>query len=410
MKNYLVFLLAVTIFSIASSQDLLEENPTVVVEEEEDPFYKTPLNRLASSASNFGYDLYRMHSSKNPSTNIFMSPLTLATALSAVSLGAGQRTESLIHRTLYYDLLKDPEVHATYKELLASLSSKDRVKSAHRVILERRLRLKLDFVNQMDKFYGQKPRILSGNARLDISEANDFVQKRTNGKVLKCFKEVPSGVSVLLLGASYFKGQWVHKFNPRETSPRDFYTDEQTSISVPMMTANNMPVRYGLDSDFSCRIMQLPLSGGISIMFFLPLTVTQNLTLIEEGLTSEFVHDIDRALQPVTIKLSLPKLKLDYEAELGSALQDIKLQPLFSAPDFSKISSKSVKLTHAVHKVAMEINEDGIEDVPKVDPKQINHFPLEFHLDHPFIFVLRADDNGALLFIGKVMNPKGLSR
>ncbi|XP_040194308.1 pigment epithelium-derived factor [Rana temporaria] len=410
MKNYLVFLLAATIFSFTSSQDAAEENPTVVVEEEEDPFYKTPVNRLASSASNFGYDLYRMHASKNPSINIFMSPLTLATALSSVSLGAGERTESLIHRTLYYDLLNDPEIHATYKELLASLSSKDKVKSTHRVILERRLRLKVDFVNQMEKFYGQKPRVLSGNSRLDLSEANNFVQQRTDGKVLKCFKEIPSGVSVLLLGAAYFKGQWVHKFNPRETVLREFYTDEQTSISVPMMTANNVPVRYGLDSDFSCRIMQLPLIGGISIMFFLPLTVTQNLTLIEEGLTSEFVHDIDRALQSVTIKLSLPKLKLDYEAELGSALQDMKLQPLFSAPDFSKISSKSVKLTQAVHKVAMELSEDGKEEVPKVDPKQINHFPLEFHLDHPFIFVLRADDNGALLFIGKVMNPKGLSR
>lgn len=410
MKNYLVFLLAATIFSFTSSQDAAEEDPTVVVEEE-DPFYKIPLNKLASSASNFGYDLYRMHASKNPTSNIFMSPLTLATALSAVSLGAGQRTESLIHRTLYYDLLNDPDVHATYKELLASLSSADKgVKSTSRVILERKLRLRSDFVNQMEKFYGSKPRVLAGNARIDIPEANDFVQKRTDGKVLKFFKEIPPGVSILLLGAAYFKGQWAHKFNPRETVLREFYTDEQTSVSVPMMTANYVPVKYGLDSDFNCRIMQLPLSGGISIMFFLPLTVTQNLTLIEEGLTSEFVHDIDRALQSVSIKLSVPKLKLNYEAQLDSTLEDMKLQPLFSAPDFSKITSKSVKLTQALHKVVMELNEDGREEAVKVDPKQINHYPLEFHLDHPFLFVVRADDNGALLFIGKVMNPKELSR
>ncbi|KAM5182317.1 pigment epithelium-derived factor [Mantella aurantiaca] len=411
MKNYLVFLLATTIFAFTSSQDAAEENPAVVVEEEEDPFYKTPINKLASSASNFGYDLYRMYASKNPSSNIFMSPLTLASALSALSLGAGQRTESLIQRSLYYDLLNDPDVHTTYKELLASLSSKDKgVKSASRVILERRLRLRIDFANQMEKYYGYKPRILSGNSRLDISEANDFVQKRTDGKVVKFFREAPSGVSILLLGAAYFKGQWTYKFNPRETILREFYTDEQTSVSVPMMTANNVPVRYGLDSDFSCRIMQLPLTGGNSIMFFLPLTVTQNLTLIEEGLTSEFVHDIDRALQSVTIKLSVPKLKLDYAAQLDSTLQDMKLQPLFSAPDFSKISSKSVKLTQAVHKVVLELNEDGKEEAPRMNPKEINHFPLEFHLDHPFLFVLRADDNGALQFIGKVMNPKGLSR
>ncbi|XP_069800649.1 pigment epithelium-derived factor [Dendropsophus ebraccatus] len=410
MKNYIVFLLASTIFSFTSCQDAAEEGPTSVVEEEEDPFYKSPLNKLASSASNFAYDLYRAQAAKYPNSNIFMSPLTIATALSSISLGSGQRTESLIHRSLYYDLLNDAELHNTYKELLASISSNPKgLKSISRVILERKLRLRMEFVTQMEKFYGNKPRVLSGNTRLDLSEANDFVQKRTD-KVLKFFKEVPAGISVLLLGAAYFKGQWVHKFNPRETALRDFHTDEQTSVSVPMMSASNVPVRYGLDSDFNCKIVQLPLTGGVSIMFFLPLTVTQNLTLIEEGLTSEFVHDIDRALQSVTITLSIPKLKVEYEAELGGMLQEIKLQPLFSSPDFSKISSKSVKLTHVVHKALLELNEDGEEAVPKVDPRTRTHFPLEYHLDHPFLFVLRSDSNGALLFIGKVMNPKDASR
>ncbi|KAG8590185.1 hypothetical protein GDO81_006672 [Engystomops pustulosus] len=409
MKNYLVFLLASSIFSFTSSQDAAEEVPTVV-EEEEDPFYKTPLNRLASSASNFAYDLYRAQALKNPNSNIFMSPLTIATALSSISLGGGQRTESLIHRSLYYDLLNDAELHATYKELLASLSSSPKgLKSISRVILERRLKQRIDFVTQLEKFYGNKPRVLSGNARLDLAEANDFVQKRTD-KALKFFKDMPAGISVLLLGAAYFKGQWIHKFNPRETALRDFHIDEQTSVSVPMMSASNLPVRYGLDPDFNCKIVQLPLSGGVSIMFFLPLTVTQNLTLIEEGLTSEFVHDIDRALQSVTVTLSIPKLKVDYAADLGGTLQEMKLQTLFSTPDFSKISSKSVRLTHVMHKAMLELSEDGAENAPRVDPSTRHHFPLQFHLDHPFLFVLRSDSNGALLFIGKVMNPKNLSR
>ncbi|XP_073421785.1 pigment epithelium-derived factor [Dendrobates tinctorius] len=406
MKNYVVFLLASTIFSFTSSQDAAEEVPTAV-EEEEDPFYKSPLNRLASSASNFAYDLYRAQSSKNPNSNIFMSPLTIATALSSISLGGGHRTESLIHRSLYYDLLNDADIHATYKDLLTSLSSSpEGLKSTSRVIIERRLRLRAEFASQLEKYYGNKARVLSGNTRLDLSEANDFVQKRTDGKVVKFFKEVPSGVSILLLGAAYFKGQWIHKFNPRETALRDFYIDEQTSVSVPMMSASNVPVRYGLDSDFNCKIVQLPLSGGVSIMFFLPLTVTQNLTLIEEGLTSEFVHDIDRALQTVTITLSIPKLKVDYEAQLESTLQEMKLQPLFSSPDFSKISTKSMKLTHVMHKAVLELNEDGVESAPRVDTSTRQHFPLEFHLNHPFLFVLRSESNGALLFIGKVMNPK----
>ncbi|XP_040279494.1 pigment epithelium-derived factor [Bufo bufo] len=410
MRNYLVFLLASTIFSFASSQDAAGEVPTAVVEEEEDPFYKSPLNKLASSASNFAYDLYRAQANKNPSSNIFMSPLTIATALSSISLGGGQRTESLIQRSLYYDLLNDADIHTTYKELLENLSSNPNgLKSISRVMLERRLRMRIEFVNQLEKFYGNKPRVLSGNTRLDLSEANDFVQKNTNGKVVKFFPEVPSGISVLLLGAAYFKGQWIHKFNPGQTTMRDFYIDEQTSVSVPMMSASNVPVRYGLDSDFNCKIAQLPLTGGVSIMFFLPLKFTENLTLIEEGLTSEFVHDIDRALQSVIITLSIPKLKVNYAAKLTDTLQEMKLQPLFQSPDFSKISSKSLKLTHVVHKAILELNEDGAESPPTVDIQARQHFPLEFHLDHPFLFVLRSDSNGALLFIGKVMNPKEIT-
>ncbi|XP_053562196.1 pigment epithelium-derived factor [Bombina bombina] len=404
-KVYILFLLA-GIFATSRSQDVAEEVPTTETEEEEDPFYKSAVNRLSSSASNFGYDLYRELANKNPSSNILMSPLTIATALSSLSLGTGQRTESSIHRALYYDLLNDPDLHSTYKELLTSLSSPEKgVKTASRIILERRLRLRLEFMNQVEKFYGNKPRVLSGSTRLDLQEANDFVQKQTGGNVVKFFKEIPSSVSILLLGAAYYKGQWVHKFNPLETVVRQFHKDEQTSVLVPMMSAKNVPVRYGLDSDFNCKIVQLPLTGGVSVMFFLPITVTQNLTMIEEGLTSEFVHDIDRALQPVTLELRIPKLKLSYETELMSTLKDMKLQSLFSSPDFSKISSKSIKLTHIFHKASLELNESGADNAPTPEANT-RHFPIEYHMDRPFLFVIRADDNGALLFIGKVMDPK----
>lgn len=55
--------------------------------EEEDPFFKVPVNKLAAAVSNFGYDLYRLRSSESPTSNVLLSPLSVATALSALSLG-----------------------------------------------------------------------------------------------------------------------------------------------------------------------------------------------------------------------------------------------------------------------------------------------------------------------------------
>nr|XP_020024715.1 pigment epithelium-derived factor [Castor canadensis] len=296
------------------------------VEEEEDPFFKIPVNKLAAAVSNFGYDLYRLRSSTSPTANVLLSPLSVATALSALSLGAEQRTESTIHQTLYYDLISNPDIHSTYKELLATVTAPQKnFKSASRIVFERKLRIKSSFVAPLEKSYGTRPRILTGNPRMDLQEINNWVQAQMKGKIARSTREMPSDISILLLGVAYFKGQWMTKFDSQKTSLQDFHLDEERTVSVPMMSDPKAILRYGLDSDLSCKIAQLPLIGSMSIIFFLPLKATQNLTLIEESLTSEFIHDIDRELKAIHAVLTIPKLKLSYEGEVTKSLQEMKL-------------------------------------------------------------------------------------
>ncbi|KAM6174201.1 pigment epithelium-derived factor [Erethizon dorsatum] len=378
--------------------------------EEEDPFFKVPVNKLAAAISNFGYDLYRLRSIESPTANVLLSPLSVATALSALSLGAEQRTESIIHRALYYDVISNPDIHSTYKELLATVTAPQKnLKSASRIVFERKLRIKSSFVALLEKSYATRPRILTGNPRVDLQEINNWVQSQMKGKITRSTKEVSSEISILLLGVAYFKGQWVTKFDFRKTSLQDFHLDEERTVKVPMMSDPKAVVRYGLDTDLNCKIAQLPLTGSMSVIFFLPMKVTQNLTTIEESLTSEFVHDINRELKTVQAVLSIPKLKLSFEAEVTKSLKEMKLQSLFESPDFSKITGKPIKLTQVEHRAGFEWNEDGAAGTtanPDLQPTHLT-FPLDYHLNQPFIFVLRDTDTGALLFIGKIMDPRG---
>ncbi|XP_053424639.1 pigment epithelium-derived factor [Nycticebus coucang] len=390
-------------------EDSLDPHGTGVPVEEEDPFFKVPVNKLAAAVSNFGYDLYRVRSSMSPTTNVLLSPLSVATALSALSLGAEQQTESVIHRALYYDLINNPDIHGTYKELLATVTDAQKnFKSASRIILEKKLRIKSSFVAPLEKSYGTRPRILTGNPRVDLQEINGWVQAQMKGKIARSTKEVPSEISILLLGVAYFKGQWLTKFDSRKTSLKDFYLDEERTVRVPMMSDPQAILRFGFDSDLNCKIAQLPLTGSMSIIFFLPGKVTQNMTMIEESLTSEFIQDIDRELKTVQAVLTIPKLKLSYEGEVTKSLQDMKLQSLFNSPDFSKITGKPIKLTQVEHRSGFEWNEDGAETTPSpgLQPSHLT-FPLDYHLNQPFIFVLRDTDTGALLFIGKILDPRG---
>ncbi|XP_039224182.1 pigment epithelium-derived factor isoform X1 [Crotalus tigris] len=377
-------------------------------EEEEDPFYKNPVNKLAAAVSNFGYALFRQQSSQTPSANVLLSPFSVATALSGLSLGAGERREDVISRALFYDTLDKAHLHSTYKELLSSIGSPTKgLKSASRLVMERQLRMRITFVNELEKSYGFRPRVLSGNARADLQEINQWVQQRTGGKIVRFLGEIPAELSILLLGAASFKGQWATKFDPKLTKPQDFHLDEDRTTRVPMMSAPRAILKYGFDSELSCKIAQLPLAGGVSLMFFLPESVTQNLTLIEDSLTAEFVRDIDKQLKTVQAALRLPRLRLVAETRLGEALQAMRLQALFSTPNLSKISAKPIRLSHVYHKVAFDLGEDGASPVfgSETEAARLN-FPIDYTLDKPFLFVLYDNDSGTLLFIGKILDPQ----
>ncbi|NXC97703.1 PEDF factor, partial [Certhia familiaris] len=392
-------------------------------EEEEDPFYKSPVNKLAAAVSNFGYDLYRQQSSRTATANVLLSPFSLATALSGLSLGAGERTENVISRALFYDLLNKAEVHDTYKDLLSSVTGPEKsMKSASRIILEKRLRARPGFHSQLEKSYKMRLRALSGNTQLDLQEINNWVRQQTKGRIMRFMKDMPTDVSILLAGAAFFKGKnkilhflsyktgtWKTKFDTKKTALKDFHLDEDRTVKVSMMSDPKAILRYGFDSELNCKIAQLPLTEGISAMFFLPTKVTQNMTLIEESLTSEFVHDVDKELKTVHAVLSLPKLKLNHEEALGSTLKESRLQSLFTSPDFSKISAKPLRLSHVQHKAMLELSEDGERSTPNPGANAARlTFPIEYHVDRPFLLVLRDDTTGTLLFIGKILDPRGV--
>ncbi|NXX96666.1 PEDF factor, partial [Centropus bengalensis] len=444
-----VVLLFLGLFTVPSrsQNSAAEQNPATADganagdAEEEDPFYKSPVNKLAAAVSNFGYDLYRQQSSRTATANVLLSPFSLATALSGLSLGellplflraawldrpsltplflslagAGERTEDVISRALFYDLLNKAEVHNTYKDLLASVTGPEKsMKSASRIILEKRLRVKPGFHSQLEKSYKMRLRALSGNTQLDLQEINNWVRQQTKGRIMRFMKDMPTDVSILLAGAAFFKGKnvlgtWKTKFDTKNTALKDFHLDEDRTVKVSTMSDPKAILRYGFDSELNCKIAQLPLTEGISAMFFLPTKVTQNMSLIEESLTSEFIHDVDKELKTVHAVLSLPKLKLNYEEALGSTVKETRLQSLFASPDFTKISAKPIKLSHVQHKAVLELSEDGERSTPNpaVNAARLT-FPIEYHVDRPFLLVLRDDATGTLLFICKVMDPRSV--
>nr|XP_006640979.1 PREDICTED: pigment epithelium-derived factor [Lepisosteus oculatus] len=400
------------LLSLSSAQ--LEPDPNAETEgaaEEETELFTTPTTKLAAATANFGYSLFREQVNRDPQASVFLSPLSVSAALTQLSLGGSAEAERKLYRVLQYHHLQDSQLHSTLKNLLASVTSPSKgFSSASRVYLERKLRLKLEYLNSVEREYGVRPKALTGSPRGDLKEVNDWVKQQTGGKVNSFLtSSLPRNMGVLPLGAAYFKGQWVTRFG-QSNQMESFQVEGSAPARVPMMKEDRYPVKLGIDSDLRCKIAQVQMQGDVSMLIFLPDDVTQNMTLIEESLSAEFVQDTVSALQPVELSLALPALRFSYSADLLPLLSDMGLKEWLAKTDLVKITSQPAKVGSVRHKLGVEMTPEGGQSVARAPHPEGQALGLSFQVNRPFLFLVRDEPSGALLFIGKVLDPQKLGR
>ncbi|CDQ69563.1 unnamed protein product [Oncorhynchus mykiss] len=392
-------------FLLSLSYAQLLETEEAGGEEEAVELFTTPRAKMAAATSDFGYNLFRALAGRNPKTNVFLAPISISAVLTQLSMGASpDRSEKWLYRALRYHTLQDPQLHDTLRDLLASLRAPGKGLSiAARVYLARRLRLKQEYFGVVEKQYGVRPKTLMGGAK-DVNEINDWVKQQTGGKVDRFMsKALGRNSGVVPLGAAYFKVKWMTRFS-KSGVMEDFQLVGEAPARISMMQQDNYPVKMGVDPDLGCTIAQIQMQDDVSMFVFLPDDVTQNMTLVEESLTAEFVQDLSMTLHPVQTALTLPVLKFSYSTDLLPLLTDLGLDEFLADTDLTKITSQVAKLSSLNHKVVMEMAPEGTQYASSHPAST----PLSYCVDHPFLFLVRDEASGALLFIGKVVNPRNL--
>lgn len=374
-------------------------------EEEHVELFTTPRTKMAAATSDFGYNLFRALASRETATNVFLSPISVSAVLTQLSMGGSEQAERQLFRALRYHTLQDPQLHSTLKDLLASVRAPGKgLSMAARLYLARRLRLKQDFLTLVEQQYGVRPKVLQGGTK-DTKDVNDWVSQETGGKVQRLLSSsFPRIPGVNTVSAAYFKGKWVTRFG-RSGVMENFQLEGGASVRVPMMQQDNYPVKMGADSDLSCVIAQIQMQDDVSMFVFLPDDVTANMTLLEESLTAEFVQDLSMTLLPAQVSLALPTLRLSYSTDLLPLLGDVGLSEWLAETGLEKISAQPTKLNNVNHKVVMETAPEG-NQYPS-DASTASH--LTYRVNRPFIYLIRDEASGALLFIGRVVNPKSLT-
>jgi len=242
---------------------------------------------------------------------------------------------------------------------------------------------------------------------------NRWVEEQTKDKIKELLKKgiVTSDTCLVLTNAIYFKGDWQTQFDKKLTKDTPFKLASGGEVKAPMMF-QEATFRYTEDKDL--QVLRMPYAGDeLAMIVILPRAI-DGLAGFEKTLSAKRLSELIDLMPKKKVRVFLPRFKMTSQFSLAETLQAMGMKDAFApgAADFSGMNGKKDLFVSAVvHKAFVDVNEEGTEAAAatgvaiSVTSVQIDK-PPEFRADHPFLFLIRHEKTGAILFLGRVMNPK----
>jgi serpin B len=242
---------------------------------------------------------------------------------------------------------------------------------------------------------------------------NAWVERETRDKIKNLIAEgvLSASTRLVLTNAVYFKGKWAKPFETSETREEAFHLAGGREAKASMIHIQD---QYGYKETTDYQAIKLPYAGEeLSMVVILPKKV-DGLAAVEKGVTPTLLGKELQRFARQEVELSLPKFRMTREFELSKVLGAMGMTDAFSATaaDFSGMDGKrDLFISAVVHKAFVDVNEEGTEaaaatgGVMTVTAIGVGKPPVVFKADHPFLFAIRHERSGAVLFMGRVANP-----
>lgn len=357
-------------------------------------------HRLAQAMMAFSTDLFSLVAQRSSSPNLILSPLSVALALSHLTLGAQNQTLQRLLQVLHAD--SGPCLPHLLSRLCQDLGS-GAFRLAARMYLKKGLPIKEDFLEQSEQLFGAKPMSLMGRKEDDLANINQWVKEATEGKIENFLSELPVDTVLLLLNAIHFQGFWRSKFDPSLTQRDSFHLDEQFTVPVDMMQAHTYPLRWFLLEQPEIQVAHFPFKNNMSFVVIVPTHFKWNVSEVLANLSWDILHQ--PLLRERPTKVQLPKLHLKCQLDLVGTLGQLGLQELFQDPDLRGISDQRLVVSGVQHQSTLELNEAGVEAAAATSVAMSRMSLSSFIVNRPFLFFVLEDTTSLPLFVGSVRNP-----
>lgn len=337
--------------------------------------------------------------------NLFFSPYSISTSLSMAYCGARGKTEEEMGSALHFSLSPSAQssaVAALNKELLQG----NGLNMANSLWVQQGRTLTPSFLTLMKDGYGTEPYVVDFAASPETAreEINTWVKEETAGKIEELIPPdgIDSTTKLLLANAIYFSSTWKYQFQALPEL-EDFHLLDGTIVKVPMMSVT-ASLEYMQGEGYQAVV--LPYEEGLSMLILLP--DQGAFRAFQDSLSGEKVTSTLTALEKQTVTVTMPKYKYTSGFRLREALESLGMKaPFAPTADFSGMSKDPLQLDEVFHKAFVHVDEQGTEAAAATGTNMSRSLVRNTTIivDRPFIFLIRDEATGAILFVGRVVKP-----
>jgi len=374
---------------------------------------------LVAGNSAFAFDLYRMLGAEDG--NLFFSPYSISTALAMTYAGAAGETADQMARTLHFDLPGEA-LHAAFNAYALDLEGRAKadvdgtpfeLSIANSLWGQEGFAFRPEFLDRLAENYAAGMRLVDFVADPDASRRviNQWVSDETRKRIEDLIPEgaVDDMTRLVLANAIYFKASWMSAFDPDATVSEPFHRLSGDNVDVPMMYADES-YRYRVADGY--QAIDLPYqSGDMSMVILLP--DEGRFEAFEDALGPDLLEQTLGQMTYGPVSLGLPRFTYESAFSLKDALEGLGMTDAFDPDraDFSGMDgTRDLYIASVLHKAFVAVDEKGTEAaaatavIMGVTSAPAGE-PITITVDRPFIYFIRDGQTGAILFLGRVLDP-----
>jgi serpin B len=374
--------------------------------------------------------------------NLCVSPYSIQSALAMTFAGADGETRTEMARVLHFP--NDGEaINASFSSLQGSLeematktatiaeqsrkfggpSEPITLAIANRLFAQTGYAFRDSFRALVKKYYGApfEPLDFRKDASGATGHINQWIAKQTRDRIRDLIpaRALNETTRLVLVNAIYLKAPWAHEFSEGATTPQPFHVRGGAPVDVPMMQKEDRQFGYARREGFT--VVSLPYIGNELQFLILVSDEVNGLRALESKLNAQVLSQCAK-LDPHDVDLSLPKFKFEPPTiALSDKLQALGLHSAFDQPDgsanFDRMAPRSPKdylyISQVFHKTFIAVDEKGTEAAAatavamRAGSAMLERSePIEVKVDRPFIYAIQHVPSGAVLFLGRVTDPR----